>query len=89
MGEVIQWHCPQFGIVKAVKGCDSGSSFICQNPEVRSKVVKMDELARPIPDAFANLFHGVLVDVGVLIEQREVLHDPESLALLLRHTKYG
>ncbi len=42
-----------------------------------------------VPDAFANLFHGILVDVGVLIEQSEVLHDPESLALLLWYTKYG
>jgi len=25
----------------------------------------------------------------VLIEQPEVLHDPESLALLLRHAEYG
>ncbi len=42
-----------------------------------------------VPDAFTNLFHGILVDVGVLIEQSEVLHDPESLALLLQHEKYG
>ncbi len=42
-----------------------------------------------VPDAFANLFHGVLVNLGVLIEQSEVLHDPESLAFLLRYTKYG
>ncbi len=41
-----------------------------------------------VPDAFADFFHGILVDVGVLIEQPEVLHDPESLALLLWHTKY-
>ena len=77
MGEVIQWNCPRFGIVKAVKGCDSGSSFICQNPEVRSRVVNMDGrvCSSDVPDAFANLLHGVLVDVGVLVEQPEVLYD--------------
>ena len=42
-----------------------------------------------VPDAFADFLHGILVDVGVLIEQPEVLHDPESLALLLQHTEYG
>ena len=42
-----------------------------------------------VPDAFADFLHGILVDVGMLIEQSEVLHDPESFALLLRHAKYG
>ncbi len=46
--EVIQWNCPLLGMVNAVRGCDSGSSFLCQNPEVKSSVLKMDELALPM-----------------------------------------
>ncbi len=48
IGELIKWKCPLIGMVKAVRGCDSGSSFICQNPEVRFIVVKMDEFALPM-----------------------------------------
>jgi hypothetical protein len=48
MGEVIEWNCPLFGIVNAVRGYDSGSSFICQNLEVKSSVENMDELALPM-----------------------------------------
>ena len=42
-----------------------------------------------VPNAFADFLHGIFVDVGVLIEQPEVLYDPESLALLLWHAEYG
>ena len=42
-----------------------------------------------VPNAFADFLHGIFVDVGVLIEQPEVLHDPESLALLLWYTENG
>jgi hypothetical protein len=45
MGEVIQWNCPLPGIVKAVSFCEASSSCICQNPEVRSSMVKMVEFA--------------------------------------------
>ncbi len=48
MGEVIQWNCSLPGIVKAVKGWYFLSNFICQNPEVRSKVDKILEFARPM-----------------------------------------
>ncbi len=43
--EVIQWNCPRLGIVNAVSGCDCSSSCICQNPEVRSKVENIVQLA--------------------------------------------
>ena len=55
MGEVTQWNCPFPGIVKAVSGWDFSSSFICQNPEVRSRVEKMVELALPM-----SLMHSVI-----------------------------
>ncbi len=48
IGDVIQWNCPLPGIVKAVKGWDFSSNFICQNPDVRSKVEKILEFARPM-----------------------------------------
>jgi hypothetical protein len=34
--------------VNAVSGYDSSSSFICQNPKVRSSVEKMDKFALPM-----------------------------------------
>ncbi len=55
IGEVTQWNCPFPGIVKAVSGWDFSSSFICQNPEVRSRVEKMREFARPM-----SLMHSVI-----------------------------
>ena len=42
-----------------------------------------------VPDAFADFFHGIFVYVGVLVEQPEVLYNPESLALLFRYAEYG
>jgi hypothetical protein len=48
IGEVTQANWPLPGIVKAVRGCESSSNFICQNPEVRSRVEKMVEFARPM-----------------------------------------
>jgi hypothetical protein len=48
IGDVIQWNWPFPGMVKAVSGCDCLYSFICQDPEVRSKVEKIRELARPM-----------------------------------------
>jgi hypothetical protein len=48
MGDVIQCNCPLPGMVKAVNFCESSSSCICQNPEVRSNVVKMVESALPM-----------------------------------------
>jgi hypothetical protein len=55
IGDVIQWNCPFPGIVKAVSGCDCLSSFIFQNPEVRSNVEKIRELAMLI-----SLMHLVI-----------------------------
>jgi hypothetical protein len=40
-------------------------------------------------DAFGDLLHGVLVDVGVLVQFSEVLKNPESLALFLWNTENG
>ncbi len=48
IGDVIQWNWPLPGMVKAVNFCESLSSCTCQNPEVRSKVVKIVELALPM-----------------------------------------
>jgi len=45
MGDVIQGNCPLPRIVKAIRGCDCSFNFICQNPEVRSSVKKILELA--------------------------------------------
>jgi hypothetical protein len=45
VGDVIQWNWPLPGMVKAVSFCESSSNCICQNPEVRSSVVKMVESA--------------------------------------------
>jgi len=42
-------------MVNAVSGCESGSSFICQNPEVRSSVKKIEELALPM-----SLMHSLI-----------------------------
>ncbi len=48
MGEVTHANCPFPGIVNAVSGCESLSSFICQNPDVKSSVEKMVEFALPM-----------------------------------------
>ena len=42
-----------------------------------------------VPDAFTDFLHGIFVYVGVLVEQPEVLYDPESLALLFWYAEYG
>jgi hypothetical protein len=42
-----------------------------------------------VADAFIDLRHGVLVNVGVLVEFSEVLDDPESLALFLWNEENG
>jgi len=48
IGEVTQWYCPLPGMVNAVRGWESSSNCICQKPEVRSRVEKMVEFARPM-----------------------------------------
>jgi hypothetical protein len=60
-------------------------------PESRSEVQRRENAGvRPtdVADTFGDLLHGVLVDVGVLVKLSEVLHNPESLSLLLWHAKY-
>ncbi len=42
-----------------------------------------------VADAFRDLLHGVLVDVGVLVQFPEVLYDPESLALFPWNAEHG
>ncbi len=42
-----------------------------------------------IADAFCDLLHGVLVDVGVLVQLPEVLHDAKSLSLFLWNAENG
>jgi hypothetical protein len=89
MGEVIQWNCPLFGMVNAVRGVDAGSSFIYQNPEVRSSIEKMDELALPMSLMHSLIsFMKYLSNVRVLVELPEILDNSESLALLLGDTEY-
>ncbi len=38
-----------------------------------------------VADAFSDRLHGVLVDMGVLVQFTKVLDDPESLARLVFH----
>ncbi len=40
-------------------------------------------------DAFGDLLHRVLVDMGFRVELPEVLHDSKSLALLLGNAENG
>ncbi len=42
-----------------------------------------------VPDAFGNFLHGILVNVGVLVELSEILNDPETLALFLGNAENG
>jgi hypothetical protein len=52
MGEVIEWNCPLPGMVNAVRFWESSSNCICQNPEVKSSVVKIMESACPMSQMF-------------------------------------
>jgi len=47
-GFLLHWYWPMPGTVNAVKGRHFGSSSICQNPAVRSRVEKMRLPERPI-----------------------------------------
>ncbi len=49
---------------------------------VQDESLALEELIEEV-HAPGDLLHGVLVDVGVLIQFSEVLYDPESLALFL------
>ncbi len=42
-----------------------------------------------VADAFRDLLHRVLVDMGVLVELPEVLHNAKSLALFLWNAENG
>jgi len=42
-----------------------------------------------VTDAFGDLLHGVLVNVGVLVELPEILHNVKSLALFLWNAENG
>jgi hypothetical protein len=54
------------GIVKAVRGCKSSPSCICQNLEDKLRVEKMLELALPMSPIHSVIsFIDVLVDVGI------------------------
>jgi hypothetical protein len=64
-------------MVKAVNFWESSSSCICQKPEVRSKVVKMVELARPmLPMHSVISLIEYFVNVGVLVQLFEILNNP-------------
>ncbi len=90
IGDVIQWNWPLPGMVKAVNFCESLSSCICQNPEVRSKVVKIVESAlQMFANTFGDFLHRVCVNMGVLVELPEFLNDPVSLALFLWNAENG
>jgi hypothetical protein len=52
----------------------------CENGRVGSAYVA---------DAFGDFFHGVLVDMGVLVDFPEVLHNAKSLALFLWNAENG
>ncbi len=75
-------------MVKAVNFCESSSSCICQNLEVRSKVVKIVESAlQMFANTFGDFLHRVCVNMGVLVELPEFLNDPVSLALFFFGTQ--
>jgi|APCry1669190288_1035285.scaffolds.fasta_scaffold167862_1 hypothetical protein len=42
-----------------------------------------------VANAFSDLFHGILVDMGILVQLSEVLYNPESLALFLYNADNG
>ncbi len=59
-------------------------------PESESEVQRRENAgvcSADVADAFGDLLHGIFVNVGILVKLSEVLHDPESLSLLFRHTK--
>ncbi len=69
-------------MVNAANGCDFSSSFICQNPEVRSSVEKVGQIGLAnVPNAFVYFLHGIFLNVGVEIKLPEVLQNSESLFL--------
>jgi hypothetical protein len=57
IGEVIQWYWPLPAMVKALSGCDFLSSCICQKPDVKSKVEKIVEFARPMSPKLCYFLH--------------------------------
>jgi hypothetical protein len=61
-------------------------------PETRSQVQSCENGgvgSTNIANALSDFLHGVFVDVGVLVEFPEVLHDPEPLALFLWNAENG
>jgi hypothetical protein len=63
IGNMIQWHWPFTGMIKAVCCCESGSSCICQNPILRSKGETIVEFAHPMSSIHSIIFfHGVFVN---------------------------
>jgi hypothetical protein len=68
------------------KGCQFLRVFIQLHlPESRNEVQCGENGGigpADVADAFGNLLHGVLVNVGVLVELSEVLNNPESLAFV-------
>ncbi len=42
-----------------------------------------------IADAFCDLLHGVFVNVGILVQFPEILHDAKPLSLFLWNTENG
>ena len=61
------WHWP--GAVKAMFGFCS----ICQQPTVRSMVVKMLQPSLDLVDAFGDISHGVLIFQCLSVQSTEVL----------------
>ncbi len=86
MGNVIQWNWNG-------KGCQFLRVFIqLLLPESGSEVQcgKNGGIGpADVADTFGNLLHGVLVNVGVLVELSEVLDNPESLALFFWNPENG
>ncbi len=42
-----------------------------------------------VADTFGDLLHGILVNMGVLVQLPEILHDAKSLALFLWNAENG
>ena len=61
-------------------------------PESRGQVKRCENVgvgSTNVADAFSDFFHGVFVNVGVLVELPEVLNNAEPLALFLWNAENG
>jgi hypothetical protein len=70
------------GILKAIDFCEPSSGFIYKNHFGNAAISPANTA-----DAFSDFLPGVLVNVVVLVEFSEALHNLESLALAFQYIK--